>query len=147
MRPILQRPAIRLGAILSLLAATLGAVGCGGSAPATPDEIFDSRLRDVGEAYRVYSLSRKRPPRSVKELATIQNSTPVGLEAIHSGDVVVRWGTALTDTNEESTTPSDEILAYVKDVPEKGGKVLTTGRSIKILTAEEFKTAAKSGGN
>ena len=52
----------------------------------------------------------------------------------------------LTELGEEpGSVTSDKILAYEKDVPTKGGKVLTLDRRIKTLTAEEFTSAPKAG--
>ena len=56
------------------------------------------------------------------------------------------WGAKLNDLTEEGTNDSpDEVLAYLKDVPEKGGLVLMKNRKIKSMTPEEFKAAPKAG--
>lgn len=57
-----------------------------------------------------------------------------------------RGGATLPDTKEEpgqSTAP--EILAYGKEVPESGGYVLLLDRTVKKMTAEEFRAAPKAG--
>ena len=60
--------------------------------------------------------------------------------------VVLRYGAMLSDTKEEpGQTPSDELLAYESQVPEKGGRVLMLDRTIKTMTPEEFKVAKLAG--
>ncbi len=41
--------------------------------------------------------------------------------------------------------PDDVVLAYEKNVPTEGGLVLMLNRSVKKLTADEFKAARKAG--
>ena len=59
-----------------------------------------------------------------------------------SGDLIVQWGAPLSPEGEAA----EAILAYVKTVPEQGGNVLMQdGKTIKKMTADEFKTAPKAG--
>ena len=46
---------------------------------------------------------------------------------------------------EPSSPESDEVLAYWKTVPEKGGPVLMLDRRLRRMTAEEFKAARLAG--
>lgn len=131
-----------------LLAAGLTGCGAGSSSgPRTPAEIQDMRLQDVGELYRSYQETFKKPPKSLKDLLKVGDATaPVGHASIREKQVVVRWNVTLPDTAPEPTSPpSDEVLAYIKDVPEKGGAVLTVDRRIRRMTAEEFKAAKLAG--
>ena len=60
---------------------------------------------------------------------------------IKSGDLIVHWGAPLSP---EDVT-ADAVLAYVKPVPEQGGNVLMQDcKTIKTMTAAEFKTAPKA---
>lgn len=121
--------------------------GCGSKQPApTQESATLSKLNDVAELYRVYTIANKKPPKSKAEAAKMENAVPSGLTPINTGDIVVFWGAELTDLGEEpGSTTSDNILAYEKDVPTKGGKVLTLDRRIKTMTSEEFTTAPKAG--
>ncbi|WP_435015750.1 hypothetical protein TA3x_003301 [Tundrisphaera sp. TA3] len=68
------------------------------------------------------------------------------MNEVRNGNIIVQWGATLPDIKEEpgqSTAP--EILAYGKDVPEKGGYVLHLDRTVTKMTAEEFKAAPKAG--
>ena len=136
----------RLMMALSLGLCSFSLVGCGSTQPAaTPESATLSKLNDVAELYRVYSITNKKPPKSKAEAAKMENAVPSGLTPINTGDIIVLWGGELTDLNEEPTGPkSDKILAYEKDVPAKGGKVLLLDRNIKTLTPEEFAAAPKA---
>jgi hypothetical protein len=136
----------RLMMALSLGLCSFSLVGCGSSQPvATPESATLSKLNDVAELYRVYSITNKKPPKSKAEAAKMENAVPSGLTPISTGDIIVLWGGELTDLNEEPTGPkSDTILAYEKDVPDKGGKVLLLDRNIKTMTPEEFAAAPKA---
>jgi hypothetical protein len=132
-----------LGGLASLNA------GCGsGAAPVTPDRPMDGiSLTDVGEAYRVYSLHKGKPPQKLSDLQSMEQVAPAGVLAAKRGDIVVHWGAALSDTGEEpGANSSDEVLAYQKEVPAEGGYVLTLDRRVKKLTADEFKAAPKPAG-
>ena len=136
----------RLMMALSLGLCSFSLVGCGSSQPvATPESATLSKLNDVAELYRVYSITHKKPPKTKAEAAKMENAVPSGLTPINTGDIIVLWGGELTDLNEEPTGPkSDKILAYEKDVPAKGGKVLLLDRNIKTMTPEEFAAAPKA---
>lgn len=129
------------------LGLAIALVGCGSKQPApTQESATLSRLNDVAELYRVYSITNKKPPKNKAEAAKMENAVPSGLTPINTGDIVVFWGAELTDLGEEpGSATSDKILAYEKDVPTKGGKVLTLDRRIKSMTAEEFTAAPKAG--
>jgi hypothetical protein len=136
----------RLMMALSLGLCSFSLVGCGSRQPvATPESATLSKLNDVAELYRIYSITNKKPPKSKAEAAKMENAVPSGLTPISTGDIIVLWGGELTDLNEEPTGPkSDTILAYEKDVPDKGGKVLLLDRNIKTMTPEEFAAAPKA---
>ena len=122
--------------------------GCGGAsdAPFTPEKLNDVKLREVGDLYRVYQVNKKSPPNTLNDLAAFATVTLTAFEAIRSGEVVVRYGATLPDTEEEpKTTGATEILAYLKDVPARGGPVLLLDRSTRHMTADEFKAAKLAG--
>ena len=125
----------------------LMASGCGSiQAPPTTETITLTKLNEVGELYRVYSLTFKKPPKSKAEVTKVENAVPSGLTPINTGDIIVFWGGELTDLGEEpGSATSDKILAYEKEVPEKGGKVLTLDRRVKSMSPEEFAAAPKAG--
>ena len=125
----------------------LAAVGCGGSdRPVTQEDMLETSLNDVGSIYRGFVVAHRKPPKTLKDLATLERMSPAGVVAVRSGKVVVRFGAELPDTDPEpGKSSSDQVLAYEKEVPESGGKVLMLDRTIRAMTAEEFKAAPKAG--
>jgi hypothetical protein len=121
--------------------------GCGGSnKPLTPDQEDDSTLLQVGEMYRSYLISKNKPPEKFADLGSVRAVSGNGYEAVRKGDIVLRYGATLPDNKEEpGGSPSDEVLAYQKQVPGSGGKVLMLNRTVKAMTADEFKAAKKAG--
>lgn len=124
-------------------------LGCGKSnGPPTPDEADNSILLQIGDMYRSFQAVRNRPPANLIELGSMKAISGNAYEAVRNGSIVLRYGASMSDTKEEPGPPtSDEILAYQKEVPEKGGKVLMLDRNVKTMTADEFKAAKKAGKN
>ena len=67
---------------------------------------------------------------------------PAAVASIKSKEVLVYWGVGISDGPEAAST----VLAYHKDVPEKGGEVLMQDGTAKKMTAEEFQAAPKPAG-
>jgi hypothetical protein len=107
----------------------------------------DVKLREVGELYRLHQIMARKAPKSLKDFNAIGDAdAPTAYGAIRSGQVVVRWDVTLPDTEPEPTSPpSDEVLAYLKAVPEQGGPVLMVDRRVRNMTPEEFKGAKLAG--
>jgi hypothetical protein len=126
-----------LGGALGLLLA-----GCGGSGPpATPQPPDERGLKQFAELYRSYAAKNRRGPRSLKELAVKGQAYPMAQELLRTGNLVVRWGAPLAPEGEAAPA----VLAYLKAVPEQGGLVLLQdGRTIKTMTADEFRAASKA---
>ena len=96
--------------------------------------------------YQSYTLGHQKPPESLKDITSYQAESPRGYEALRSGDIILNYGakmTALKEGPPEGT--SDEVLAYEKQAPESGGRVLMLNRAVRQMTAEEFKAAPKAG--
>lgn len=143
MRRLDRRRWIGLVPILLGLAAGCGDEGVP-SAGAADDSLY---LQTLGDDYRLYSIAKKQPPRKVDDMKALQTIVSPAVEAARKGDIVVLWGATLPDTNEEpGQSPAPEILAYGKDVPEKGGYVLHLDRTVSQMTAEEFKAAPRAPG-
>ncbi|WZO98119.1 hypothetical protein EP7_005174 [Isosphaeraceae bacterium EP7] len=124
-----------------------GLPGCGGptAAALSVDHAEEVKLQQVGEMLREYQISLGKPPKSIKQLVLNSGGSLGGFELVKSGDVVVNWGAALPDTKEEpGASPAQEVLAYGKSVPERGGPVLLLNRSVIRMTPEEFKAAPKA---
>jgi hypothetical protein len=132
--------------ILTVCCLALLAVGCGGNKPPTVAEGETGVLSQVGEMYRNYQMVKKKPPEKLAELGSVRSVSGNGYEAVRTGDVILRYGVPLPDTKEEpGQSSSDEVLAYQKQVPVSGGKVLLLNRTVKTMTADEFKAAKLAG--
>jgi hypothetical protein len=121
--------------------------GCGGpeNRPVTQEEMQQTALNDVGELYRMYITEHKKPPQKVGDFNSMEMMSPTGLRALKTGEVVAYLKADLPDLGEEpGKGPGDTVLAYEKDVPQSGGKVLMLNRTVKTMTAEEFKSAPKA---
>ena len=134
-------------AVAWVVSVLLAGCGMGQQGPLTSSQFEEMKLRDVGELYRLHQIMAKKPPRSLKDFQMIGDAdAPTGYGAVRSGEVVLRWQVTLPDTEVEPTTAtSNEVLAYIKTVPEKGGPVLMLDRQIRQMTAEEFKEAKLAG--
>jgi hypothetical protein len=133
--------------ILTVCCLALLAAGCGPSnRPPTPEEGDEHTLAQVGELYRHYQFTKKKSPQKLDDLDAVRSMGANGFEAVRTGKIILRYGATLPDTGEEpGQSPSDEVLAYQSQVPESGGKVLMLNRTIRTMTAEEFKAAKKAG--
>ncbi|APW61052.1 hypothetical protein [Paludisphaera borealis] len=132
--------------ILSLAILLFPLAGCGStSALPTADASDEAALQQVGEMLRDYQLSNGAPPHTLKQLQANAGASPGGVEQLRSSGVVVIWGATLPDTKEEpGGSPDEDVLAYGKDAPEKGGAVLLLNRTVRTMTADEFKAAPKA---
>jgi hypothetical protein len=142
-------PRTSTAAAATFLAAALAAIFPGCSRPAetaTPAALDDAKLRNVGELYRAHQINFGKPPKSVKDLSRVATITPSGYEAVAQKQVVVRWNATLPDTKEEpGGSPSADVLAFMKDVPQSGGPVLLLDRTTRAMSADEFKAAHLAG--
>lgn len=86
---------------------------------------------------RMYKKSGQGAPKSIKDVLGMEQGRPLAVSALRSGDVLLYWGAGL-DPDDSKT-----VLAYQKDVPEKGGEVLLRDGSAVRMTAEEFQAAPK----
>jgi hypothetical protein len=127
---------VMLGSSLSVILA-----GRGGPPEIKPIESDERGLRELAEVYLAFANKSKRAPKSLKELNVKGQQNPIAVSMINAGDLVVQWGASLSPEGETASA----ILAYVKSVPERGGYILMQdGRTIKKMTAEEFKAAPKA---
>jgi hypothetical protein len=124
----------------AVLAAILP-VGCGPST-AAPESREELSILQVGQVFHAYQKQQKPPPKELKDILPLQRVLPTAVESIRSKDVLVYWGVGISDAPEAAST----VLAYHKDVPEKGGEVLMQDGTAKKMTAAEFQAAPKPPG-
>lgn len=133
---------------LMVLGLALLAAGCGSSnRPTTPEEADQATLAQVGELCRHYQFAKQKPPQKLADLQLLRTQGTHGFEALSSGKIALLYNAKLPDLDEDpGHSESNEILAYQKEVPEGGGYVLLLNRTVKKMTADEFKSAPRPAG-
>jgi hypothetical protein len=132
--------AIARAGLAAVLTAML-AVGCGPST-AGPRSSEHLSIAQVGQVFHLYQKGNKPPPKGPADLAALQRPFPGAIDSINSRNVLVYWGVGIADGSEAAST----VLAYHKDVPQKGGEVLMQDGTARTMTAEEFQAAKKPAG-
>lgn len=128
-----------------LVAGTLAVsmTGCGSTSPASgtgaPGELA---IEEIGRILKTYQKGKNPAPKGLKDLRRFDMIYSGAIGALRKKEVLVYWGAGISDTSDAGST----ILAYHKDVPEKGGEVLMQDGTARLMTAEEFKAAKKPEG-
>jgi hypothetical protein len=132
--------ALSLGARACVLVVltVIAPVGCGPST-AGPGSHEELTISQVAQIFQMRHRSQKPAPKGIKDVESQQAVVPAGVTAIKSGEVIVYWGVGIEDGSDAAST----VLAYQKDVPEKGGEVLMQDGKATKMTADEFKAAKK----
>jgi len=94
-------------------------------------------LEEIGNFLRMHKKGGKPAPKSIKELAPMENGFPQAYMGLRSGAVVAYWGVEFDPTDART------VVAYEKAAPESGGQVLMRDGTTVKMTAEEFKAAPK----
>ena len=105
--------------------------GCGG-----PVRKYETELRIYGFAYIAYNDSMRKGPSKVEELGPYMENRQDILDLVRKGDIVLIMGAKIPADFPEGTT--NTLLAYLKEVPERGGSVLLGDGSIRVVTKDEF---------
>ncbi len=115
--------------IFACLAAALASCGRGSTNAKLPNDA----LSDFNNAYQNYAAALGTTPTGIAELKSFEPSSK-GVQAAEAGELIVVWKAKVADTPEAART----VLAYEKDVPQKGGRVLMVDGAIKDMTPQEF---------
>jgi hypothetical protein len=91
---------------------------------------------ELGEVYRYRAAEKMPAPARVEDLSEHDAALENALPAIKEGAIVVVWRVGYASN-------SATVLAYEKDAPAAGGKVLLRNGTVKDLTAAEFKAAKR----
>jgi hypothetical protein len=123
--------------ILPLLAFALALTGCASQDAPVPRPVdLEAGLKELGEIYRYRAGEKLPPPSRVEDLAEYDAALENALPAIRDGSLVVVWRVGYS-------AGSTAVLAYAKDAPAEGGKVLLRNGTVQDMTAAEFKAAKK----
>ena len=122
--------------LLGILIISLPA--CGDSTVNAPSPASDpgDGLRELGEVYKFRASNRMPVPTKVEDLAENEAAMTNAWNAIQAGKIVVVWRVGYSSS-------SSEVLAYEKDAPSNGGKVLLRNGTVKEMSAEQFRAAKK----
>lgn len=101
-------------------------------------------LKQIGLAYHSCNDATNKAPTKAEDLAPYFENSKKLLDHLKSGRIVFLYNVRLVQIANMGGT-SNVVLAYVKDVPTKGGQVLMADGSVRKMTADEFKKASKAG--
>jgi hypothetical protein len=110
--------------------------------PARAGVVNANDLRQIGLAYHQYFDDHNRGPAKADDLAPYVDNSKRLLGLLKKEEIIFFYKVSLTQM---PAGTSNTVLAYEKDVPEKGGWVLMADGSTKKMKPEEFKKAAKAG--
>ncbi|MBN9517012.1 hypothetical protein J0H58_00605 [bacterium] len=107
---------------------------------------------DIALAYHNFHSDRGRAPHNAEELLAYEDPAARSLpgnattqsgsrKALQSGNYIVIWDVELLLPAEKN---SGKILAYHRDVPEKGGVIAYQDGFIATVTREEFERTPKA---
>ena len=111
---------------------------CSAKAPPPPPPVdLNEGLKELGEVYKYRAAQGLPQPARLEDLTDNEPVLSNAWQAIKDGTIVVSWRSGYSAS-------SAEVLAYEKDVPANGGKVLLRNGRIKDMTAIEFHSASKA---
>jgi hypothetical protein len=131
----------RMTALVVALAISLS--GCSGGAtvqekptgPTAADGL--ANLRDL---FRQAAAGKVAVPKSAADFAAVEPLYPVAGPFVLSGAISCAWGAALASGGDAAT----QVLAWEKAAATDGGWVMFQDGTIRQVTADEFKAAAKA---
>ena len=119
------------------MAALLGGLGCGGSAPNPVVVTTNDMLDDLKGMLTEYQSDRKVSPKKLSDLATYEPVHQAALHGLSTGTCTYFWGSDLSG--------GQAVLAFETKAEKEGGYVLLQDGTIKKMTAAEFAAAPKAG--
>jgi hypothetical protein len=126
--------------ILLAAAGSLGLLllyGCGGGTGSSSVSTQND-LKAIGIGYHKFHGDKKRGPKDADELYPyVEKVDQPAAKALKEGNFVFVYGVGIDDM----TPTAEYVLAYHKDVPDKGGAVLMGDATVKLVSASDFKNA------
>jgi hypothetical protein len=118
------------------------AVVLAAAAPARAGLASSSDLKQFGLAYFNYLGTFNQAPGKPADLAPFLDNNKQLLGLLTREDVIFFWNVKPTQMPDGA---SNTVLAYEKDVPDKGGWVLMGDGSVRKMTPNDFKTVKLAG--
>jgi hypothetical protein len=98
------------------------------------DQPVNIAMMEVNELCFTFEKAEGKPAAKLSDFDKLKQTWPRGYKAVQTGDIVVLWGTSLSN---------EAPIAYEKATPEKGGLVLFGNGTTKTLTPEAFSSLVK----
>jgi hypothetical protein len=113
--------------------------GCGGAKKnAAGGADYQAMLTELGEALKTTAADGNKPPSRLAEFERIEPMAPTASPLVRSGELVYLWGAGYA-------AGGTKVVAFEKKAESEGGLVLLQDGSVKKMSAEELKAAAKAG--
>lgn len=124
--------------------AAMATLGCSGeratqSKPAGPTAA--DGLANLRDLFEQAAAGKTTLPKSAAEFAAVEPFYPVAGPFVLSGDVSCAWGAGLKQGPEAAA----RLLAWETDAGKDGGWAMFQDGTIREVTVDEFKAAAKAG--
>jgi hypothetical protein len=127
--------------LLFLLSIAFSVTGCSGKKDSPADRVKRSNdLKEIGLKYHEFCKIKGKAPEKAEDLIFGEIDANAASQ-LKSGDIVFIYGVSSTELQNSEKGSGGTILAYEKDVPEKGGLVLYGDANVQSITADEFKKA------
>ncbi len=114
--------------------------------------LVEHELKTLALYYHNYYSTHGRAPSCLEDLETFSPPPPLGdgraagvdaplaFEMVREGRFVIIWDAVFYGDSEEN---EKYVLGYETCTPEKGGRVMRAGGSVRFCTAEEFHACPK----
>jgi hypothetical protein len=110
--------------------------------PAVAAKPTDNDLKRIVLAYHNHLDAARKAPARAEDLAPFFENDTRLLAMLKNEDIVFFYNVGITQM---TAGTSNTVLAYVKDVPAKGGLVGMADGSVRTMSAEEFAKATLAG--
>ena len=132
--------------VLVCLVLLFSVIGCGGGDSGKPAaaSVPQKEVYEFAKAYLGFMADHgSSAPKKIEDLDAGKAAFPTVYGQAKSGDFIVVWNAALSESGREN---DKVVIAYEKKVPEQGGVILFGGGTVRQVTAAAFKeeTIAKT---
>jgi hypothetical protein len=129
-----------MATILRIAAAFVLLVPAAAAAPTDARSAND--LKQIGLAFHNHIDATNKAPSKAEDLAPYFENDKRLLDLLKNEDIVFFYNVTIAQM---TSGTSNTVLAYFKEVPEKGGLVLMGDASVKKMSPDEFKKATLAG--
>lgn len=124
------------------IAAACAALSLVAGPVAAADTATANDLKQIGLAYHNHIDATGKAPAKAEDLGPYFCNSKKLLDLLKDEEIVFFYKVGIAQM---TAGTSNTVLAYVKDVPDKGGLVLMGDGSVKKMSADDFKKATLAG--